>query len=106
VKKSAIRKTKQENIMIIVTEGIRFDTEKMTELVGEQNNESEGAGVTLIGIFQSVKSKKILVVTDSIWAKGNSGEIVGLTGHVAEKADVARLAEKYRELEFLVPADE
>jgi len=92
--------------MIIVTEGIRFDTEKMTELVGEQNNESEGAGLTLIGIFQGKRNKRILVVTDSIWAKGNSGKTIGITGHVATTEDVARLAEKYEELEFLVPADE
>lgn len=93
--------------MKIVINGKRYDTGKMIELVGRQNRESEGTGVTLLGIWQAPRSKTIIYVTDSIWGSSrNDGTCVGIQGRELDSEDVGRLAKRYSELAPLLPEAE
>lgn len=93
--------------MKIIVEGKRYDTSKMQEVIDEQRTQGHSNGVTLLGAFVT-KSKRVLVVTDSVWESGrNDGSCVGTTGHFADEDEIARLADRYGgELESLVPEGE
>ena len=93
--------------MKLIVEGKRYDTGKMQQVIDEQLKQGHSTGVTLLGAFVT-KSKRVLVVTDSVWESGrNDGSCVGTTGHFADADEIARLADRYGgELESLVPEGE
>jgi len=89
--------------MNLIVEGKRYDTDKMTELLDRQNTQAHSTGVTLLGVWLT-KSKRVLVVTNSVWDSGRGdGTTVGTTGYFADADEIARLADRYGgELEDLV----
>lgn len=93
--------------MKLIVEGKRYDTAKLNQVIDEQRTQGHSNGVTMLGAWVT-KSKRVLVVTDSVWESGrNDGTTVGVTGHFADADEIARLADRYGgELENFVPEGE
>jgi len=93
--------------MKLIVDGKRYDTDKLKPVVDRQATQAHSNGVTMLGAFVT-KGKRVLVVTDSVWASGrNDGSCVGTTGHFADEDEIARLADRYGgDIEELVPEGE
>ena len=85
--------------------GKRYDTSKMDRLVDKQWGEIS-TGITLVGIWQTRKTKRVFVATDSVW-QASDGGCIGTRVHEADDIEIARLADEYdiSKLYALLPDD-
>jgi len=79
--------------MIVIVDGKRYDTDNLEQLIGRQPKQRHAQGVTLLGVYRT-KNGRILVVTDSIWDRGD-GVTVGVRAHFANPEGIVALAEEY-----------
>lgn len=79
--------------MIVIVDGKRYDTDHLEQLVGKQPNQHHAQGVTLLGVYRT-KSEHLLVVTDSIWDRGDSIP-KGMCAHFASPGEIVTLANEY-----------
>jgi hypothetical protein len=88
--------------MKLVVEGRRYNTDRMIDL-GISTREEHG--VSIKGVWITPRSRRVVVLTYSIWQRGNSGECIGQTVHIANAAEIEGLAHRFGtpELVALVP---
>jgi hypothetical protein len=89
---------------IITEDNRKFDLSKAENL---EISSSEEHGVRLTGVWKT-KTGKVIVGTDSLWQKGNSGCSIGQTYHVASDDEIASLAREFdsETLTNMVPEEE
>ena len=79
--------------MEIITDGKRYNTDRLEQLIDEQPTQHHASGITLLGAWKT-RDGRVLVVTDSVWC-GNNDECTGITGHFADEGEVTSLAKRY-----------
>jgi hypothetical protein len=84
-----------KEVQMLVNVGSKqYDTRELQELVGKQATQQHGTGIMLLGVYL-VPGGRVLVVTDSVWQRGQSGECIGVTAHFADQGEIADLADRY-----------
>jgi hypothetical protein len=87
----------------VFAEGKKYNLSKLKQLLGKQAEQQHSTGITLEGIWKT-KDNRILVVTHSVWQRGQSGEVQGTQAHFASAHEITKLADRYGgDLMNLVP---
>lgn len=78
----------------VIANGKRYNLGKLERLLGKQAEQRHSTGITLEGVWKT-KDNQVLVVTYSVWQRGQSGEVQGTQAHIASAGEIAELADRY-----------